>query len=129
MFVCPKCREQTISLGAKISGSIFRPIPCSSCGSLFVVSRAAVAGALAVAELATVPLLFVAPRLPFATFLSLVVAVFLLGCIYSYGFAPLERLAHAEPEPRWTWTGTNAALVVMLLIALSLIPIYAIFRL
>jgi len=63
------------------------------------------------------------------TFLSLAVAVFLLGSIYSFGFAPLERLAHAEPEPGWRWTSTNAALVVMLLIALSLIPIYAIFRL
>jgi|SRR5882672_1013586 len=128
MFVCPKCHKRTISLGAKIGGSIFRPIRCSSCGSLFIVSRAALAGALGVAELVTVPLLVV-PRLPFLTFLSLVVAVFLLGCIYSYGFAPMEQLVHAEPEPRWTWTGTTIALAAMLLIAFSLIPIYAIFRL
>jgi hypothetical protein len=51
----------------------------------------------------------------------------LLGCIYSFGFAPLEQVAHAEPEPRWTVT--TYALAATLLAALCLIPAYAIFRL
>lgn len=83
--------------------------------------------AAVVAEVAAVPLLVAEPPFPFVTFLSFVLLLALLGCIYSFGFAPLEQLAHAEPEPRWT--GTTYALAATLLAALCLIPAYAIFRL
>lgn len=81
--------------------------------------------AVAVAEVATVPLFVAKP--PFMTFLSFVVLIGLLGIIYSFGFAPMEKVAHAEPEPRWT--ATTYVLAAMLLAAFCLIPTYAIFRL
>ena len=82
---------------------------------------------LAVAELAAVPLVAAGPRVPLMTFVSLVVLLVLLGCVYSFGFAPMEPLAYAEPEPQWT--ATTYVLAGMLLVALCLIPAYAIFRL
>jgi len=110
-----------------MSASIFRPVRCSSCGGLSIVSRAAVLSAAAVAEIAAVPLMLVKPPLPFVNFLSLVVLLALMGCVYSFGFAPMEQLPYAEAEPRWT--ATTYALVAVALAALCLIPAYAIFRL
>ena len=127
MFTCPNCHGKTIGLRAKMSANIFRPTRCPSCGGLFIVSRRAVLGALAVAELAAVPLLVAGPTVPFVAFASLVVLLGVSGCIYSFGFAPMEQLPHAEPEPRWT--ATAYVLAAMGLVALCLIPAYAIFRL
>src|SRR5712692_215883 len=127
MFTCPNCHSKTISLRAKMSANIFRPTRCPSCGGLFIVSRRAVLGAMAVAELAAVPLLVAGPTVPFVAFVSLVVLLGVSGCVYSFGFAPMEQLAHAEPEPQWTTT--TYVLAAMGLVALCLIPAYAIFRL
>ena len=79
------------------------------------------------AEIAAVPLVIAGTKVPLAVFFALVALLTLLGCIYSFGFAPLEQLVHAEPEPRWT--ATTYTLAAMLLAALCLIPAYAIFRL
>jgi hypothetical protein len=110
-----------------MSANIFRPVRCQSCGGLSIVSRPAVVGSLVVAELAAVPLLVAGPKFPFMTFVSLVVLLVLMGCVYSLGFAPMEQLAHAEPELRWTTT--TYVLAAIALAALCLIPAYAIFRL
>lgn len=110
-----------------MSANVFRPTRCPSCGGLFIVSRSAVLGALGIAELAALPLLVAGPTLPFMAFVSLVVLLGVAGCVYSFGFAPMEQLAQAEPEPRWT--ATTYILVAMALVALCLIPAYAIFRL
>jgi len=127
MFTCPNCHSKTISLRAKVSANISRPTRCPSCGGSFIVSRSAVLGALAVAELAAVPLFIAGPTIPFVAFISLVVLLGVLGCVYSFGFAPMERLAHAEQEPKWT--ATTYVLAALGLVALCLIPAYAIFRL
>jgi hypothetical protein len=127
MFSCPTCRRNTISLGAKVSASIFKPIECSNCGGLFIVSRGAVLSATVVAMIVAVPLMVADPPIPLATFTLLVLLLAVLGCIYSFGFAPLEQVARAEPEPRWTVT--TYVLAATLLAALCLIPAYAIFRL
>src|SRR6267143_358950 len=118
MFPCPHCHGRTISLRAKIRANIFRPVRCQSCGALSIVSRHAVVGGLVVAELAAVPLAIAGPK---------VALMVLVGCVYSFGFAPMEQLAHAEPEPQWS--PTTYVLAAMLLVALCLIPAYAIFRL
>jgi NADH:ubiquinone oxidoreductase subunit 6 (subunit J) len=81
--------------------------------------------AIAVAEIAAVPLFIAKP--PFLSFLSIVVLIGLLGVIYLFGFAPMEKVARAEPAPRWA--ATTYVLAAMLLVALCLIPAYAIFRL
>ena len=112
---------------AKIRANIFRPVRCQSCGALSIVSRHAVVGGLVVAELAAVPLAIAGPKVPLITFVSLVALLVLVGCVYSFGFAPMEQLAHAEPEPQWS--PTTYVLAAMLLVALCLIPAYAIFRL
>src|SRR6267143_1211972 len=116
MFICPNCHSKTISLRAKMSANIFRPTRCASCGGLFIVSRRAVLGAMAVAELAAVPLLIAGPTVPLMVFVSLLLLLGLSGCVYSFGFAPMEQLAQAEPEPRWT--ATTYVLVAMALVAL-----------
>jgi hypothetical protein len=127
MFACPSCRGKTIGLWARMRANVFRPVRCPSCGGLLIVSRRAVLGALGVAELAAVPLLVAGPTVPLMTFASLLALLGLSGCVYSFGFAPMEQLAHAEPEPRWR--ATTYVLVAMALVGLLLIPTYAIFRL
>jgi hypothetical protein len=83
--------------------------------------------ATVVAVIVAMPLMVAETPIPFMTFSFFVLLLALLGCIYSFGFAPLEQVAHAEPEPRWTVT--TYALAATLLAALCLIPAYAIFRL
>jgi ribosomal protein S27E len=102
MFSCPKCLDRTISLRAKLNASAWQPVACASCGALLVVSRGAVLGALAVTLLAAVALVFAASSISAAAALCVIFVMALSGCVYSFGFAPLEQLAQPEPRPRWT---------------------------
>jgi hypothetical protein len=126
MFSCPQCRGRTISLRAKAGASIFRPVACANCGALLIVSRRAVLAALAVANLSAVPILLAGGAVAFTAAASGVLLVGVLGCIYSFGFAPMEQLARAEPEQQWT--APAIMLAVVLLAAVSLVALYAIFR-
>jgi hypothetical protein len=113
-------------LRAKIRSSIFRPIACPNCGALFVVSRLALLLSLIVAEV----LVFIAaneferPSVGLmAAFLATLVGA---GLIYSFGYAPLERVSRAEPAP--TMRRTTYVFLAALIAALALVPIYIFMR-
>jgi hypothetical protein len=80
--------------------------------------------------------LFVVSRL--AMLLSLIVAEVLVfvvanqferpsvGLIYSFGFAPLDRISRAEPAP--AMRRTTYLFLIALAAALALVPIYVLMR-
>ena len=126
MFLCPSCRARSISLRAKVRSSIFRPIACPNCGALFVVSRLAMLLSLIVAEVLVfvVANQFERPSVGLmAVFIATLVGV---GLIYSFGFAPLERISRAEPAP--AMRRTTYLFLIALAAALALVPIYVLMR-
>jgi biotin transporter BioY len=58
-----------------------------------------------------------------AVFIATLVGV---GLIYSFGFAPLERISRAEPAP--AMRRTTYLFLIALAAALALVPIYVLMR-
>ena len=126
MFLCPSCRARSISLRAKVRSSIFRPIVCPNCGALFVVSRLAMLLAPIVAEVLVfiVARQFERPSIGLmAVFIATLVGV---GLVYSFGFAPFERVLQAEPTP--VLRRITYVFLAALIAALGLVPIYLLMR-
>ncbi len=57
---------------------------------------------------------------------ELTFAIVVIGLIYSFLFAPLERISRAEPMP--VMRRTTYVLLFALIVALALVPIYALVR-
>ena len=126
MFTCPNCQARSIGLKAKIQSSLFRPIECSKCGALFVISRLAMILALFIGEVvAFFAMQYLEPG-SIGVMVELTFTVVVIGLIYSFVFAPLERISRAEPAP--VIRLTTYVLLFALIVALALVPIYAFVR-